>query len=236
MELSGETAIPAPRQKVWQALNDPEVLKDCIPGCRSLVRNESGDLDAVVKTAIGPVSATFKGRVAITEAAPPSRCRLSGEGKGGPAGFARGIADVDLAEDDGGTRLSYRADVTVGGKLAQLGGRLVAATAQRYARDFFACLSDHVGGTRPAVAASAAELTAGAEPTAGAAPADRDAPPGRSEAIETFGEKELEENVHAEKTLGEELEIEAGKGTLGGPMVWGLIAFAVVVILLLALR
>ena len=234
MELSGETVIPAPRERVWQALNDPEVLEACIPGCRSLVRTADGGLDAVVKAAIGPVSATFKGRVAITEAAPPAHCRLTGEGRGGPAGFARGVADIDLAEDGGGTtRLSYRADVTVGGKLAQLGGGLLATTAQRYARDFFAGLADHASGARTAAAAAAG---AGGDREAGRVPARRRTEPGRSEAIETFGEQELEENVHVEQTIEDELQVAAGKGTLGGPTVWGLIAFAVVVILLLALR
>ncbi|WP_018699939.1 SRPBCC family protein [Amorphus coralli] len=149
MEMKGEYVIPASRETVWEALNDPEVLKECITGCKSLDKESDTEMSAVVQAKVGPVKATFKGNVTLSNLNPPSSYTISGEGKGGIAGFAKGGADVSLEEVEGGTRLSYEVTAQIGGKLAQLGSRLVDSTAKKYADDFFSCLSKKLGGGEP---------------------------------------------------------------------------------------
>ena len=138
MDMSGEERIAAPREAVWAALNDPETLKACIPGCQSLTMKSPTELEAVVKIKIGPVSATFTGEVTLSNLNPPEGYTISGEGKGGIAGFAKGGADVRLREDGADTILSYDVKAQIGGKLAQLGQRLVNGAAKKVADDFFA--------------------------------------------------------------------------------------------------
>jgi len=138
MDFSGSYAIPATREVVWAALNDAEMLKACIPGCESLIKTDSSHFNATAILKIGPVKATFKARIEQAELDPPRRCILRGEGQGGVAGFARGEAEVLLAEDGGGTMLSYNAKATIGGKLAQIGQRLIDGAARQIADDFFA--------------------------------------------------------------------------------------------------
>lgn len=137
MEMNGEERIAAPRQKVWEALNDPEILRQCIPGCQSLEMASPTEMSAVVKIKIGPVSATFTGDVTLGNINAPESYTISGEGKGGIAGFAKGGADVRLSEDGAGTLLSYDVKAQVGGKLAQLGSRLIDSTAKKLAGQFF---------------------------------------------------------------------------------------------------
>ena len=144
MEMSGEYRIPASRETVWQALNDPDVLRACIPGCQELERTSDTGFAATVKAKVGPVSATFKGEVEIGDADPPAGYRIQGEGKGGVAGFAKGGANVRLAEDGGETVLTYDADAKVGGKLAQIGSRLIAGTARKMADQFFGAFAEHL--------------------------------------------------------------------------------------------
>ncbi len=138
MELIGSRIINAPRAEVWEALNDPEVLKACIPGCSEMIRNEDGGFAAVVTQKVGPVKATFKGAVTLTEIVEAESYTISGEGKGGAAGFAKGGAKVKLADVEGGTELSYEVEARVGGKLAQIGSRLVDGFAKKMADKFFA--------------------------------------------------------------------------------------------------
>ena len=145
MELTGEHRIPAPRQAVWEALHDPEILKACITGCDMLVMNDDGTMNAKVTAKVGPVKATFDAAVEIVNEVAPVSYTLQGEGKGGVAGFAKGKAYVSLAEDGTDTILTYKAEAKIGGKLAQLGSRLVDSTAKKYAADFFSCLSEKVG-------------------------------------------------------------------------------------------
>ena len=152
MEMSGERQIAAPRETVWQALNDPEVLKACIPGCQEMVREGDG-FAATVKQKVGPVSATFKGQVELSNVVPGQSYTITGEGKGGAAGFAKGGADVLLADQDGGTLLTYKAEAKVGGKLAQLGGRLIDGFAKKMADQFFDKFQDTVGAPEPEAAA-----------------------------------------------------------------------------------
>ena len=145
MEMSGEHAISAPRQAVWDALNDPDVLKACIPGCESLEMTSDTEMTAAVTTKVGPVKAKFKGSVTLSDIDPPNGYRISGEGKGGAAGFAKGGAQVTLSDsDDGGTMLHYTVDATVGGKLAQIGSRLIDASAKKLSREFFNAFAEHV--------------------------------------------------------------------------------------------
>lgn len=137
MDMTGERLIAAPRQKVWEALNDTEVLKASIPGCDSLVREGENTLKASAAVKLGPISARFSGKVALSDIDPPNGYRISGEGTGGVAGFAKGGAVVHLADEAGGTRLSYEVKAEVGGKIAQLGARLIDASAKQMAEAFF---------------------------------------------------------------------------------------------------
>ncbi len=137
MKMSGEEMIAAPRAAVWKALNDTDVLKSCIPGCDSIIRHSATKLEAKVTIKLGPVKAGFTGVVNLSDMDPPNGYRISGEGKGGLAGFASGGADVKLEDAPGGTLLKYDVDAQVGGKLAMLGSRLIDSTAQSLATQFF---------------------------------------------------------------------------------------------------
>ena len=137
MEMTGERVIAAPRMEVWKALNDPDVLKACIPGCQEMEKTSDTSFAATVKQKVGPVSATFKGEVELSDIVEGESYRISGEGKGGAAGFAKGGAAVKLEDVDEGTRLTYDAEAKVGGKLAQLGSRLIDGFAKKMADQFF---------------------------------------------------------------------------------------------------
>jgi carbon monoxide dehydrogenase subunit G len=163
MEMSGEYRIEAPRDKVWDALNDPEILKQAIPGCDEIQRLSDTELTAKVTAKVGPVKASFTGQVTLSDLDPPNSYRISGEGKGGAAGFAKGGANVSLEADGDATILKYEVDATVGGKLAQLGARLIDGTAKKMAGEFFSNFAEVVGGPAPeAAAAPAAAPAAGA--------------------------------------------------------------------------
>ncbi|HEX3432229.1 MAG TPA: carbon monoxide dehydrogenase subunit G [Rhizomicrobium sp.] len=138
MEFTGRYVIPAPPAAVWDALNNPEVLKACIPGCQTLVKTEEHRFEAVATLRIGPVKANFRAVIHQSELDPPRRCVLKGEGQGGVAGFARGEAAVTLAQECNATALSYVARASIGGKLAQVGQRLIDSAAKQIADDFFA--------------------------------------------------------------------------------------------------
>ena len=137
MNLIDQRDIKAAPETVWAAILDPEVLKACIPGCESLTGSPEDGYEAVVVQKVGPVKATFKGAVVLSDMVAPSKLTLSGEGKGGAAGFAKGGADVTLEEIEGGTRLNYEVEANVGGKLAQLGSRLIDGFAKKMADQFF---------------------------------------------------------------------------------------------------
>ena len=146
MEIKGEYKIAAPREKVFAALNDPAVLQACIPGCESLEKTSDSEMKAKVRMRIGPVSASFSGKVTLSDIDPPNGYRISGEGQGGPAGFAKGGAVVTLREDAGDTVLNYDVDAQVGGKIAQLGSRLIDSTAKKLAEQFFTNFATALGG------------------------------------------------------------------------------------------
>ncbi len=147
MQMNDSQRIPASKDKVWAALNDPEVLKKCIPGCQNLEMSSPTDMTATVVIKVGPVKATFGGKVTLSDLDPPNGYRISGEGSGGVAGFAKGGAAVRLeSESPEVTILHYEVDAQIGGKLAQLGGRLIDSTAKKLAGEFFAAFGKVVGG------------------------------------------------------------------------------------------
>jgi len=146
LEMTGEYILPLDRAAVYAALNDAEVLKRCIPGCEQLEKLSDTEFAAVARIEVGPVKARFKGKVRLEDLDPPQGYRIVGEGEGGVAGFAKGNARVTLAEVPTGTRLSYQAEAQVGGKLAQLGQRLLAGSAKKIADKFFANFAAALGG------------------------------------------------------------------------------------------
>lgn len=185
MKMSGKQIISASRERSWYALNDPRVLQDCIPGCDRLTKIEENEFEGSITARIGPVKAQFTGEVLLSEVNPPNSYTISGEGKGGVAGFARGSASIRLEETqvDGlaATILSYEVDAVIGGKLAQLGARLIDSTARNYAEQFFARLKttleqpveslspDHPD-TPATIAQAASAETAAPAPAADAVP------------------------------------------------------------------
>ncbi|GHB44848.1 hypothetical protein GCM10007094_37740 [Pseudovibrio japonicus] len=229
MEMSGEQQIPASQEKVWEALNDPELLKKCIPGCDSLEKTSDTEMTATVTAKVGPVKAKFKGAVTLSDLNPPNSYKISGEGKGGVAGFAKGSADVALAPSDDGTLLSYEVTAKVGGKLAQLGNRLIDSTAKKMAEEFFSNLNRELGGEP---VSEADESLADEEPDTALIEEAKtianqhmvDAP---TEVI-ADAEHALEEAV---KDVEEKVEVAAGKGFLGGPLGWGIITLLVLIVL-----
>lgn len=183
MKLTGSQRIEAPKQRVWEALNDPEILRRAIPGCQTLEKEGDDRFKATVAIKIGPMDARFAGAVTLSDLNPPNSYTISGEGQGGAAGFAKGAANVSLAEDGAATILNYDVDVTVGGRLAQLGGPIIDATAKQLAGNFFKRFGEIVApppaaAEAPKAAAtttsstSSAAVSAGAPaPTSGAFPA-----------------------------------------------------------------
>lgn len=156
MKLTGEYAIPAPKETVWEALNDPAILQECIPGCESFDSSGDNEFVAQVTAKVGPVKAKFKGKIALSDLVPPQSYRITGEGQGGAAGFAKGGATVSLRDAGDSTVLSYEVDATVGGKLAQIGQRLIDSTAKKMADDFFGAFSEHLGGSGESISEGAA--------------------------------------------------------------------------------
>ena len=147
MQMNDSQRIPASKEAVWAALNDPEILKQCIPGCQSLDMSSPTEMTATVVFKVGPVKARWKGKVRLSDLNPPNSYRISGEGEGGVAGFAKGGALVSLADKEGGTLLTYNVEAQIGGKLAQLGQRLINSAAKKTADDFFAKFREAVAGS-----------------------------------------------------------------------------------------
>lgn len=162
MELTGDRLIPAPRARTWEALNDPEVLKGCIAGCESLERTGEDGFTALVAVKIGPVSARFKGSLKLSDVQPGSSYTIHFDGQGGAAGFGKGSADVSLADEAGQTRLRYTARAQVGGKMAQIGSRLVDAAAAKISEDFFQAFETRLREEAGVPAAVPAEAPAAA--------------------------------------------------------------------------
>jgi carbon monoxide dehydrogenase subunit G len=164
MDMSGERLIAAPREKVWDALNDPEILKACIPGCETIEKLSDHELKATAAVKLGPIAARFTGKVLLSDLDPPNGYTISGEGQGGVAGFAKGGAKVDLTDEAGGTKLSYTVNAQIGGKMAQLGARLIDSTAKSMAEQFFTKFSAAVVAPVPVAAPVGDAVPAGASP------------------------------------------------------------------------
>jgi carbon monoxide dehydrogenase subunit G len=178
MKLSGEHLIPASQQTVWEALNDADMLRACLPGCETLEKVSDTEMTAKITTKIGPVKATFTGDVTLSDLNPPNGYKLSGEGQGGAAGFASGSASVNLSEQDGGTLLRYEVEARVGGKLAQIGSRLIDSVTKKLAAQFFTSLveklsPDDATDAEPQSAESTESAPATATPAAAAASAPK---------------------------------------------------------------
>jgi carbon monoxide dehydrogenase subunit G len=154
MDMTGEFRIPAPRQRVWEGLNDPQILKECIPGCQTIEKVSDTEFAAKVLAQVGPVKANFAGKVTLSDLDPPQSYTIAGEGSGGVAGFAKGSAKVNLAEDGGATLLHYAVQAHVGGKLAQIGSRLIDSVARKMAENFFTRFVAAVAPEQPAPAAA----------------------------------------------------------------------------------
>jgi len=213
MDLSGEYRIPAPRERVWAMLNDAEVLRECIPGCEELEKTADNAFSARVTIKVGPVKTTFNGAVTLENINAPESYTIAGEGKGGVAGFASGSADVHLAEDGDVTILTYTAKARVGGKLAQLGSRLIDSTARKLAGQFFTKFAEMAGGKPEAEV-----------------PVEEGALAGALHKVEdTVSEAahQLSDSAHKAE---EALERQAARGVLGGPLVWGLLALAAIIL------
>jgi carbon monoxide dehydrogenase subunit G len=174
MEILGQQLIAAPRQKVWDALNDPAILKECLPGCETVERVTPEEFQVVIKTAIGPLKARFQGSLKIAEAKPPESCVMQFEGQGGAVGFGKGTSTVTLKEVSGGTELSYEAKAQIGGKLAQVGSRLIDSVAKKMADDFFKAFQNALSPQEQT--SSAAKTTAALSSATPAAHAPPSAP------------------------------------------------------------
>ena len=156
MEMTGEQLIPAPQQTVWSALNDPQILKECVPGCESIELVGDNEYRVLMTSRIGPVSAKFKGKLLLSDVQAPNSYSISFEGQGGAVGFAKGSAKVALSPDGGSTKLTYSAKANIGGKLAQIGSRLIDAAANMIARQFFEAFNEKVAARHAADPASKA--------------------------------------------------------------------------------
>jgi carbon monoxide dehydrogenase subunit G len=207
-------------------LNDPNVLRECIPGCESLEGSPAEGFAARVTTKVGPVKATFNGQVTLSNINAPESYTISGEGKGGVAGFAKGGADVHLTGEGGGTLLAYTVNAQVGGKLAQLGGRLIDSTAKKLADQFFSCFADKAGAGSAAQGAApiaAAAAVTPASPVESPVVAESLPPAETPIAAPPHPEGVVEEVEEVAREVEEEVEAKAAVGFLGGPYVWGLL-------------
>ena len=167
MDMTGEYRIEAPRERVWAGLNDPELLKQCIPGCESVTKTSDTGFTAEVVAKVGPVKARFGGEVTLSDLDPPNGYTINGEGKGGAAGFASGGAKVKLEADGNATILRYEVNAKVGGKLAQIGSRLIDSTARKMAEEFFGKFAELVAAP---IAEAAPAVAAPVEPEVAAPP------------------------------------------------------------------
>jgi len=254
MDMSGQQVIPADRETVWRGLNDAEILRQSIPGCESIEMQSDTEMTAKVTAKVGPVKAKFTGAVTLSDLNPPESYRISGEGKGGAAGFAKGGADVKLEAVEGGTLLSYEVHANVGGKLAQLGGRLIEGTAKRMAGEFFdnfaKAVAPEATAPEPAPEPEAAEAPATPEPEAAPvgepmpemAPASPEATPAEPTAAPIAADVQPEPGTPVVEPPSAEPpaptpETEQGQSSPGlNPIIWigGLVVIVVAIIYLLS--
>lgn len=226
MEMTGEYRIPVDRAAVWKALNDPRILTEAIPGCEDLVRNPDGSMSGRFVATSGPGTPAFASTIAISSAVEGQSLTISGEGDGGSAGSVKGVADVRLADDGPGTLLTYVLRTQLGGTLAQLGSRQIDATAKTMIEGVLGALAGRLGDL-PTIASTPSLATPGGDAAA------------EEELIDRLEHRieDLAENVaEAAEEVEEEVEVAAGRGFLGGPYMWGLIALLVVIVILAVLH
>jgi uncharacterized protein len=196
MEMTGEFRIPAPRQRVWEGLNDPEILKSSIPGCQTIEKLSDTEFTAKVLAQVGPVRANFAGKVTLSDLEPPRGYTIAGEGSGGVAGFAKGSAKVNLDEDGNATVLHYAVQAHVGGKLAQIGSRLIDSVARRMAENFFTRFVAAVAPEQPAtISAATAETEPQLEDRAAGPPVQGIAPVASVEAQSNAAAAEAKKDI-----------------------------------------
>jgi len=223
MELKGSRHLPAPPEAVWEALSDPAVLREALPGCRSARRSpdDGNEFQVEMEVAVGAFTATFTGQIRPTESDPPRRAKLTGEGRGRPGGSASGWVDVTLTPDDTGTRLAWNGEATVGGKLGTIAGDVVAHRARELSDQFFAALSARFRRDDRTEFVDRIDHAPAGVPILGDEPSERVV----EDPVQRAGEviEEVEERI----------EVAAAKNTLGGPMVWGFLAVGVLIVILL---
>lgn len=222
MELKGQYTLPAARASVWEALNDPDIIADCLSGCESVEKLSAKEMKAVVAVAFGPFKSRFTGTISLSDGNPPMRWTLAGEGRGRPSGTARGEASIELVESGGETVVNFIGSAEVGGKLAEVVDTLVETQAREMADDFFLRLAERLaaGPMKEWVDEldhSMAGVQLGDEPG------------------EDVVEDKAEKAGEVAETVEERLEIAAGQQVLGGPYVWGLLALIVLIIILVVL-
>ncbi len=223
MELKGSRHLPAPPEAVWDALSDPAVLQEMLPGCRSARRSpaDGNEFQVEMDVAVGAFTATFTGQIRPTDAEPPRRAKLTGEGRGRPGGSASGWVDVTLTPDGTGTRLAWIGEATVGGKLGTIAGDVVAHRARELSDQFFAALSARFRRDDRTKFVDRIDHAPAGVPVLGDEPSERVV----EDPVERAGE--VIEDVE------ERIEVAAAKNTLGGPMVWGFLAVGVLIVILL---
>lgn len=219
MELKGSHRLPASREIVWATLSDPAVLKECVPGCEQVELLPNGDTRFVLAVEIGLFKATFTGQARFTSAHPPGRATISGEGRGRPAGSATGTADVELTSEGNDTLVTYHGTAEVGGKLGELPPEIVGAKARDLADKFFKAVARRLP-KRDAEFIDRLDHAPAGVPILGDEPSE--------DVVEDPAERAGE----VAKEVEERIEVAAGSGFLGGPMVWGMIAIAVLILIL----
>ncbi len=249
MEMSGDQWVPLAREKVWEALNDPDVLKACVPGCQSVEKESENQFTATVNAKVGPVKSRFKGNVTLSDLNPPTSYTLTFQGQGA-AGFTKGEANVSLADEGEGTRISYTAHATIGGKLAQVGARLVDGAARKMANEFFGNLTEHLGGTvgqggeaagtegasEPEQEAEAS-LAEGSTPGGATGPAEDSAAPAEQPSeTQAAPDTQPQAGSAAGPTSGDQAPREEFPGGSNQVWVWILVAVVIVVVAWLLLR
>lgn len=236
MDMTGDRLIPAPRETVWAALNDPDVLKASIPGCESIEKLSDTELKAIASLKIGPINARFNGKVTLEDLDPPNGYNLNGEGQGGVAGFAKGGARVRLEEEQGATRLRYEVHAQIGGKMAQLGARLIDSTARSLSEKFFNNFSAQVA---PQVEENVAEAEAAAvEAVPAEAASAETAPAEAASAGAGHGAESQAPAEHASTHVPAHADEDAGNPTVAGlPVgIWIPLVIAIVVVSIVLAR
>ena len=226
MEMTGEYRIPVDRAAVWKALNDPRILTEAIPGCEDLVRNPDGSMSGRFVATSGPGTPAFASTIALASVVEGQSLTITGEGDGGSAGSVKGVADVRLADDSAGTLLTYVLRTQLGGTLAQLGSRQIDATAKTMIEGVLGALAGRLGDL-PTIASTPSLATPGGDSAAEEELIDR-----LEHRVENFAENVAE----AAEEVEEEVEVAAGRGFLGGPYMWGLIALLIVIVILAVLH